>query len=130
MHSLLLHLNAKSIILFSTRYDLDFHNEINDLSQLQVPAEAEKEFSSPAMIDCTVSFWFFLLIVGVILYLAPGLFSWSCIFPYKCAKQTLDFKIILRFTCSIPLLQNIDRFTRRLTKNVNRPTTSSMFFWS
>lgn len=56
MHSLLLHLNAKSIILFSTRYYFDFHNETNDLSQLHVPAEAEKEFSSPAMIDCSVSF--------------------------------------------------------------------------
>lgn len=56
MHSLLLHLNAKSIILFSTRYYLEFHNETNDLSQLHVPAEAEKEFSSPAMIDCSVSF--------------------------------------------------------------------------
>ena len=60
------------------------------------------------MIYCRVSLKFRILFqtVGVSLYVATEIFSWSCIFTAKHATEPLNFKILLRLICSIPLLQN------------------------
>ena len=78
------------------------------LSQSHDPEEEENEISSSAMIACAVSWQFkvLFLIVGVSLHVATGIFSWSCIFPYKCVLEPLDFKVLLQLICSISLLQH------------------------
>ena len=69
----------------------------------------ENEISSSAMIACAVSLQFkiLFLIVGVSLYVATGIYSWSCIFPGKCALEPSDLKILLQLIYSISLLQHI-----------------------
>ena len=66
----------------------------------------ENEISSSAMIACAVSLQFkiLFLIVGVSLYVATGIFSWSCIFPGKCVLEPSDLKILLQLICSISLM--------------------------
>ena len=78
------------------------------LSPSHDPEEEENEISSSAMIACAVSWQFkvLFLIVGVSLHVATGIFSWSCIFPYKCVLEPLDFKVLLQLICSISLLQH------------------------
>ena len=37
---------------------------------------------------------------------ATETFFWSCVFPTKYAMEPSNFKILLKFICFIPLLQN------------------------
>ena len=90
--SLVLVISVKSSVMIRSYFSPQNVN----LSQLHVPGEEDNEISSSTMIDCTVSLQFkmLFLIIGVSLYVATGIFSWSCIFPGKHVVKPSGFKII------------------------------------